>query len=79
MECCLYYQAHVKKSEAWFVTALLRSCEHIAFDRTIDVEKSIFEFFVPAATEPYFIEIMDLFLKRGSIDSLQKLPNRLCD
>ena len=45
MSYCLYFQAHVKKESVWIVTSILRSCEHLAFDRNIDLPKSIFEFF----------------------------------
>src|SRR4029077_17030302 len=55
---CSYYQAHVKRELCWFVTAALRSYEHIAFDRTLDTATSLFEFFVAPSTEKYFLEIM---------------------
>jgi hypothetical protein len=78
MQCGSYYQAIVKKEKAWFFTALLRGCEHIAFDRTVDVEKSLFEFFVPRDTEPYFLEIMHYFESQGLVKDMRKQPNRLC-
>lgn len=51
---CSYYQAHIKRPYCWFLVAVLRSFEHVAFDRTIDKNNSIFEFFVPHDTEKYF-------------------------
>lgn len=76
---CSYYQAHVKRELCWFVTASLRSYEHIAFDRTLDTVTSLFEFFVAPATESYFLEIMAYFEKEGLVSGLKKLPNRLED
>ena len=76
---CFYYQAHVQRELCWFVTAALRSYEHISFDRTIDVENSIFEFFVAPSTEPCFLEIMAYFQEQGLVSGLVKKPNRLED
>ncbi len=76
---CEYYQARVKKEDVWFLTAVLRGFEHLAFDRTIDTEQSIFEFFVPPALEETFLAIMDYFIKHAIVHDLQKLPNRLAD
>jgi len=77
MNYCLYYQAHVVPAHCWFLTATLRSHEHISFDRTVDVENSIFEFFVPEATEKYFLDVMQYYQEHGMVKNLQKLPNRL--
>lgn len=72
-----YYQAIVKKELCWRLTAILRSYEHLAFDRTIDNATSRFEFFVSPDLEDYFLKLMDYFIKIGIISDLQKLPNRL--
>lgn len=74
---CSYYQAHIERELCWFVTATMRSYEHVAFDRTIDPATSLFEFFVPTATEKYFLELMVYFQAKGLVSNLQKLPNRL--
>jgi hypothetical protein len=74
---CSYYQAHVERALCWFVTASLRSYEHVAFDRTLDPETSLFEFFVPITTEKYFLEIMNYFQSQGLVSGLKKLPNRM--
>ena len=74
---CSYYQATVLKEKHWLLTSLLRSFEHLAFDRTCDTEKGIFEFFVPQDMEHHFLEIMEDFRQQGLIWDLQKLPNRL--
>jgi hypothetical protein len=76
---CAYYQAHVKKETGWFVVGILKSFEHMMFDRTIDVEHSIFEFFVSPSAEQSFLQIMDHFEQQGYISDLKKLPNRLAD
>ena len=76
---CSYYQAHVQRELCWFVTAALRSYEHISFDRTIDTTTSLFEFFVAPSTETYFLEIMSYFQEQGLVTNLAKMPNRLAD
>ncbi len=72
-----YYQAYVQKELCWFVTATLRSYEHLAFDRTLNPEKNQFEFFVSPSLEQYFLELMAHYEKEGLVTGLQKLPNRL--
>jgi hypothetical protein len=76
MRYSLYYQANVDKTNTWFLTATLRSFEHLAFDRCLQKEQNLFEFFVPQDLEPYFIEIMQYYLQNGIITNLVKLPNR---
>ncbi len=79
MQYGLYYQAHVKAEECWFLVALLRSFEHLAFDRTFDKQNSVFEFFVPADNEATFKEIMHYLEQVGIVSDVQQLPNRLVD
>lgn len=74
---CSYYQAHVKKETGWFVVGILKSFEHMMFDRTVNVENSIFEFFVSPAAEQYFLQVMTYLEQEGYISDLKKLPNRL--
>lgn len=74
---CLYYKAHVNRQQAWFFVAVARSFEHVMFDRTLDVEQSIFEFFVPHQTEPEFLCIMKKMEELGVVSDLHKLVNRL--
>lgn len=76
---CVYYQAHVVPEQCWFFVAVLRSFEHICFDRTYDVHKSIFEFFVPEDVETDFLELMKYFKQEHIIADLTKYPNRLLD
>lgn len=79
MSLCLYYQAHVVPHECWFLVAVLRSFEHLAFDRTYDVHKSIFEFFVSPDSQEPFLELMSYFEREGIVTTFQQLPNRLAD
>jgi len=78
-QLCVYYQGQVLRSESWFVVAVLKSWEHVVFDRTVDVERSIFEFFVPAAMEPEFLAVMLQLTTQGLVSNLHKLENRLAD
>ena len=73
----LYYQAHIKRKECRFLTAVLRSFENVAFSRTINKQDSIFEFFVPEGTEKEFLAIMSFLEKDGVLKNLEKKPNRL--
>jgi hypothetical protein len=79
MNSSSYYQAIVERSACWYVVAVLRSFEHTAFDRTLDVETSTFEFFVPSSMEASFCAIMDYFQQHGLVKNLVKLPNRLTE
>lgn len=74
---CSYFQAHVVPSRCWFVLATLKSFEHLAFDRTIDVTNSVVEFFVPSSGEQCFLEVMHYFEQEGWVKNVQKLENRL--
>jgi len=76
---CQYYQAKIKKQECSFFVAILRSFEHLCFDRTFDKEESIFEFFIPEYNEQYFLKLMNYFIKLEIVVNLQKLENRLLD
>jgi hypothetical protein len=76
---CSYYQAAVQKEKAWFFVGVLRSFEHLMFERTLDKEKSIFEFFVPSDLENYFLDLMHYFQNEGIVRNLEKLPNRLAN
>jgi hypothetical protein len=79
MKYSSYYQAHITPKKAWFFVAILRSFEHLCFDRTFSVKDSIFEFFVPEDFERFFLEIMSYFQHTGVVVDLKKLPNRLKD
>jgi hypothetical protein len=49
----------------------------MAFDRTINKEKSIFEFFVPPLMKHHFEDLMHSLIKEGVVSCLEELPNRL--
>ncbi len=74
---CSYYTGAVERSKVWVLVSALRGTEHVCFDRTLDVQNSIFEFFVPSATEHIFLEVMDYFKKEGVLLTLEKKENRL--
>ena len=79
MKFCTYYQAQVSRRETSYFTALLRSFEHLTFDRTLDKERGLFEFFVPEGFEDVFCTIMQHFIDAGIVSEFKELPNRLCD
>lgn len=74
---CLYYQAHIQRKQAWFFVAVVRSYEHVMFDRTLDTQESIFEFFVPADTRDVFLSVMNRLEELGIVTHLHQLENRL--
>jgi hypothetical protein len=74
----MYYQARVNRRFSWFVVAVLKSYEHVAFDRTIDVDQSIFEFFVPVDTHHMFVYVIERLEKEGLVTDRVCLPNRFC-
>lgn len=73
---CQYYQAHVPREKAWLFVGILRSYDHLVFERTLDKEKSIFEFFVPADLEHYFLDLMENLKAKNLVCNLQKYLNR---
>lgn len=76
---CSYYQALVDKTFCWYVVAILKSYEHLAFDRTLDTSTNLFEFYVPEAREQEFLKLMSYFEAQHLVSNLNKLPNRLAD
>ena len=79
MALSLYYQAQIPKQFGWYITAILRSYDNLAFDRTIDVPNNIFEFFVAPDKEEEFLAFMQLMEKKGAALNIQKLPNRFLE
>lgn len=76
---CVYYRAHVKREKVWFFVAVLRSYEHLCFDRTYDIEASIFEFFVPPLLEKDFLAVISLLKDEGIVSDLVPLNNRVLE
>lgn len=73
----IYYQATIEKKQCWYFVAVLRSFEHLSFDRTIDKQKNIFEIFTTEEFEPFLLEIIEFFIKENILSNLNRLPNRL--
>lgn len=77
MSYCKYYQAKVKREKCSFFVAILRSFEHLCFDRTLDKKESLFEFFVPENNQDYFLEIINCFIDLNIVTEFKELENRL--
>lgn len=73
----LYYVGQFERKKCWLLSSVMRGTEHVAFDRCINKEESIFEFFVPQSTESIFLESMNYLKKEGVLLSLEKKENRL--
>ncbi len=76
---CQYYQANLSRKETLGTVSILKSFDHVCFDRTLDANTGLFEFFVPESQEPFFLKLMAYFEKEGTVTGLKKLPNRLKD
>lgn len=77
MKYSIYYQARVQKELCWMVTATIRYMDHVAFDRTIDKENSVFEFYVAPDLELEFLDVAKRLIDHKIFLSLEKLQNRL--
>ncbi|MBT3456317.1 hypothetical protein HN446_04590 [bacterium] len=73
----VYYQAMVTRSECGFCVAILRSLGHVVFARTLDKEKSLFEFFLTEGTEPEFVDVAKWLEENGVLSCIKKMDNRL--
>ncbi len=76
---CSYYQACVTKPGTLFLVATLKSFDHLCFDRSLDPDAELFEFFVPPGCEQQFLDIMHYFEREKIVRDLKKLPNRLIE
>ena len=74
---CKYYQARLDRSKTWFVTGCIRSEHGWVFDRALDSQNNIFEFFVSPSFEEEFLSLMEHFKKEGVVFEFVKLENRL--
>jgi hypothetical protein len=72
-----YFQANVRREYCWFFVAVLRSYEHVALDRTIDKQESLFEFFVSPDMYDEFQGLMYRLSLKGIVSNLVEMPNRL--
>ena len=73
---CVYYTARLERSLCWMVSSCLRGTEHVSFDRALNVQESIFEFFVPADMEPVFLQVMQYLEGKQAVSELTKKENR---
>ena len=73
---CVYYTARLERSLCWMVSSCLRATEHVSFDRALNVQESIFEFFVPADMEPVFLQVMQYLEGQQAVSELTKQENR---
>lgn len=74
---CPYYTANVDRRQSYYFVAIIKAYDNMVFDRTIDADQSLFEFFVAPAYEQQFLNVMALFERKGLVTNLRKLPNRL--
>lgn len=72
----LYYQAEVIPHTIWLVTSILRNEDGWAFDRALENNSTVLEFFVSPSYEAEFCSFMDYCLEKKLLLSFQKLPNR---
>jgi len=75
----LYYTANIDRHQSYYFVAIIKAFDNMVFDRTIDVEQSLFEFFVAPAYEQLFLDVMARFAKEGLVANLQQSENRLID
>lgn len=73
---CSYYHVRFVKKFIWFVVGVLRAEDNVVFERALDSDPEIFEFFVPPGREPEFLSLMDCLSKKGYVLSLEARPNR---
>jgi hypothetical protein len=73
----LYYQATIIPNKIWLITSLLRNEDGWAFDRALEGNPSILEFFVSPSYEEEFSSFMNYCLEEGLITSFSKMDNRL--
>ncbi|MBN2267255.1 MAG: hypothetical protein JW725_02840 [Candidatus Babeliaceae bacterium] len=78
-KCGFYFQASVTKEETWFFVATLRCNEHLVFDRTLDPDAGLFEFYVPERSRDQFLALMLQYERMGLVSGLVEKPNRLCE
>ena len=72
----LYYQVRVDRQKTWFVVGVMRNEDHLAFERTLEGQREILEFFVPRDQEQNFLILMEMLKKRGCVFEWNKQPNR---
>ena len=76
---CLYYQAHIPKHHVLLLVSILKSFDHLCFDRSVDMKQNLFEFFVPKSNQEMFGALMQYFQQKGMVTDLREVSNRLMD
>ena len=74
-----YFQATVVGPDATLLVAVLKTFDSLCFDRTLDRETGLFEFFVTPLETELFLSVMYAFEQRGVVKDLREQPNRLLD
>jgi hypothetical protein len=74
---CRVFQVLVPVKTTWCFVALLRSYEHLCFDRTKDVSSGLFEIFVPQDLVINFLEVMNYLHVIGVAGVVYEVENRL--
>lgn len=74
---CSYYLAKLVKKRIWFVTGNIHSMDNMVFERTVDKDEDILEFFVPSDQEKVFLEFMDSDPIKSCVVWIKKSRNRL--
>ncbi len=73
---CIYYQARLVREKIWFVVGTLRAETNLVFERALENDRTMFEFFVPPQNDDDFLAFMDILAKRGCIVTFEKKKNR---
>ena len=73
---CKYYQAVIPGPQVILVTSILKSFDHLCFDRSYNQTEDKFEFFVPGSQEKDFLAIMEYFKAMNWVSNLEKKTNR---
>jgi hypothetical protein len=77
MKHSAYFHVKIERSKCSWVSSTFQFVEHVAFYRTIDVENSIFEFFVSPDLIDVFLHTIDALTKISVVEWCKLLPNRL--
>ena len=66
-----YYRAHIPRENVWFFVATIRSFDNLVFDRTVDVENSIFELYVSPDRVQEFEALIGWYQQHGYVQNLE--------
>lgn len=77
MQKSTYFNAKIERSKCHIVSSTFQFVEHVAFYRTIDIENSIFEFFVAPDVVDVFLDVMRALEEIDVVHWCKEMPNRL--